>query len=74
MWRHAGTVELSINLHVMPAAAYTAVFMRRQTEFRAFRQDGRVMNDLLDIQIVCLENPDSMRAIRPMKQIPVMHS
>ena len=31
------------------------------------------MNDLLDIQIVCLENPDSMRVIRPHEQIPVMH-
>ena len=32
MWRHAGTVELSINLHVMPAAESPVLYILKQME------------------------------------------
>lgn len=72
MLRRVETVELFISLNVMLVVEYMEVFMRRQMESPDFRLADAEIQNLPDIQMVCLVSRDFTRAIKLTKQNQTM--
>lgn len=72
MLRRVETVELFISLNVMLVVEYMEVFMRRQMESPDFRLADAEIQNLPNIQMVCLVSRDFTRAIKLTKQNQTM--